>query len=137
MSVLVLDAGNSIRLIERAGSAETVIEVPIAGKVNKLGEIYAFPENHGHFATVLIGANPETIFALAVMEAIPQASILPQDILVCDYGKKPQAGDIGLVPFGKRWLLVRITSKTYDKNIHSFVMRQDYPIPESLTNKEL
>lgn len=130
-------SGFFIRLIERAGSTETVIEVPIAGKVNKLGEIYDFPENHGHFATVLIGANPETIFALAVMEDIPQASMLSQDLLICDYGKKPQPGDICLMPFGKRWFLIRVRSKTYDKELHSFVMRQEYPIPENLTKEEL
>ncbi len=83
-------SGFFIRLVERAGSAEIVIEVPTVGKINKLGEIYDFPEKHGHFATVLIGANPETIFALAVMEEIPQANMLPQDVLICDYGKKPQ-----------------------------------------------
>jgi len=130
-------SGFFIRLIERAGSAETVIEVPITGKVNKLGEIYDFPEDHGHFASVFIGANPETIFALAVMEDIPQASILCQDLLICDSGKKPQPGDICLVPFGKRWFLIRVQSKTYDKEIQSFVMRQEYPIPENLSNEEL
>ena len=35
-------SGFFIRLIERAGSAETVIEIPIAGKVNEYGEVYDF-----------------------------------------------------------------------------------------------
>src|SRR5687768_764236 len=64
-------SGFFIRLIERAGSAETVIEVVIAGKVNRYGELINFPENHGHFASVLSGANPEDVFALAVTDNIP------------------------------------------------------------------
>ncbi len=35
-------SGFFIRLIERAGSAETVIEVPMVGKVNKLGRSTIF-----------------------------------------------------------------------------------------------
>ncbi|MDK1029067.1 MAG: hypothetical protein QGD96_07030, partial [Anaerolineae bacterium] len=61
-------SGYFIRLIERAGSAETVIEIPIAGNVDRYGEIFDFPENHGHFATLLIGANPGQVFALAAQD---------------------------------------------------------------------
>ena len=35
-------SGFFIRLIERAGSAETVIEIPITGKVNRFGELIRF-----------------------------------------------------------------------------------------------
>lgn len=130
-------SGFFIRLIERAGSAEIMIEVPIVGKVNKLGEVYDFPELHGHFASVLAGANPEKIFALALTDDIPQASMLSQDLLICDFSKKAQPGDICLFPFGKRWVLIRVQSKTYDKNTWAFELRQDFPIPANLTKEGL
>ena len=37
-------SGFFIRLIERAGASEIMIEVPIAGKVNGFGELFDFPE---------------------------------------------------------------------------------------------
>ena len=69
-------SGFFIRLIERAGSAETIIEVPITGKVNRFGELIDFPELLGHFPTLLIGAEPGNIFALAVVEDIPEVMII-------------------------------------------------------------
>ena len=65
-------SGFFIRLIERAGSTEIVLEVPTIGKVNKYGEIYKFPKKIGHFASVFSGAKPSEVFALAVMDDIPQ-----------------------------------------------------------------
>ena len=128
-------SGFFIRLIERVGSAETVIEIPIAGKVNRYGELYEFPEKHGHFATVLMGGVPGEVFALAVMDDIPEASILSQDLLICDYGKRPQPGDIAILPWGKesgRWFLCQIYSLTLDQDMESLVMSNKYPIPEDL-----
>jgi SOS-response transcriptional repressor LexA len=133
-------SGFFIRLIERAGSAETVIEVPIAGKVDHYGEVYDFPQMTGHFATLLMGANPEEVFALVVMEDIPQASILAQDLLICDYGKRPQPGDICLIPYGleaRRWFLCQMFSLTYDENTPQLVMANPYPIPEEQINEDL
>ena len=130
-------SGFFIRLIERAGSAETVSEILIVGKVNNLGEVYEFPEKIGHFATVLIGSNPGEVFSLAVMEDIPQASLLAQDLIIFDRGKKPQPGDICIGPIGERLFLFRIGSKTFDRDTPSLVMAQDYPIPEELTKPEL
>ena len=133
-------SGFFIRLIERAGSAETVIEIPIAGKVNKLGEVYDFPQKLGHFPTLLVGAEPEEVFALAVMDDIPQASILAQDLLICDYGKRPQPGDICIIPFGlnaKRLYLCQMYSLTYDKDTPQLIMASQYPIPEKLLDKDL
>jgi SOS-response transcriptional repressor LexA len=133
-------SGFFIRLIERAGSAEVVIEIPIAGKVDRYGEVYDFPQMIGHFATLLVGARPEEVFALAVMEDIPQASILAHDLLICDYGKRPQPGDICLIPYGlkaRRWFLCQIFSLTYDENTPQLVMANPYPIPEEQINKDL
>jgi len=133
-------SGFFIRLIERAGSAETVIEIPIAGKVNKYGEVYEFPHKLGHFPTLLVDAKPEEVFALAVMDDIPQASILAQDLLICDYGKRPQPGDVGIIPFGRnanRYFLCQMYSLTYDKDTPQLIMARQYPIPEDLLNKDL
>jgi SOS-response transcriptional repressor LexA len=133
-------SGFFIRLIERAGSAETVIEIPIAGKVNRYGEVYDFPEKMGHFTSVLIGANPEQVFALAIMEDLPQASLLSHDLLIFDYGKRPQPGDICILPYGlkaRRWFLCQMYSLTFDQDTPQLVMANQYPIPEQLLNKDL
>jgi SOS-response transcriptional repressor LexA len=133
-------SGFFIRLIERAGSAEVVIEIPIAGKINRYGEVYDFPQKLGHFATLLIGAEPGEVFALAIMEDIPQASIRAQDLLICDYGKRPQPGDICILPFGlkaRRWFLCQMFSLTYDQDTPQLVMANKYPIPEQQLNKDL
>jgi SOS-response transcriptional repressor LexA len=128
-------SGFFIRLIERAGSAETIIEVVIAGRVNRFGELTEFPEHHGHFASVLPGANHEDVFALLVIESIPEASIVRGDLLICDRGKRPQPGDIAILPFGRsgrRFFLCRIHSLTSDKDLDNLEVSNPYPIPEKL-----
>jgi repressor LexA len=130
-------SGFFIRLIERAGTTEKVIEVAIAGSVDRYGEVYDFPEKIGHFATVLIGADPMDVFALCLRADIPQASMQNQDILIMDTSKKPQPGDICIAPVGNRFFLVRIGSKTFDENTPSLVMAQQYPIPEKLSNSSI
>lgn len=133
-------SGFFIRLIERAGSAETVIEVPIAGKVDRYGELFEFPQNLGHFATLLVGATPGQVFALAVWDDIPEASILAGDFLICDYGKRPQPGDIAILPFdpqGKRMFLCDIFSLTLDKDMPNLEVSNTYPMPENMIDPEL
>jgi hypothetical protein len=133
-------SGFFIRLIERAGSAETVIEIPIAGKVKKYGEVYDFPQELGHFPTLQVGSEPGEVFALVVMEDIPQANIKAQDLLICDYGKRPQPGDICIIPFGLnagRLFLCQMYSLTFDKDTPQIVVSNPYPIPENLLNKDL
>lgn len=130
-------SGFYIRLIERAGTAELVTEVMIAGKVDKHGEVLEFPEHHGHFASVLQGANPENIFALYVTEAITQANMMVGDLLIFDHDKWPQPGDICIILFGDRLFLVQMYSKTFDKDTPSFEMSNQYPIPERWVNKAL
>ncbi|NOH04972.1 MAG: hypothetical protein HND47_24860 [Chloroflexi bacterium] len=128
-------SGFFIRLLERAGTAEVVIEVVIAGKVNRFGELLEFPEKHGHFASVLQGADPENVFALVVSENIPESSILVGDILICDRNKRPQPGDIAIFPFGKsgkRFLLSRIHSLTSDKDLDNLEASNLYPVPKRL-----
>lgn len=132
-------SGFFIRLVERAGTSEIMIEVPIAGKVNRYGEIYEFPEKHGHFASVLMGANPEDVFALVVTENIPEANMLANDLLICDLSKRPQPSDIAILPFGKeakRFFLCQIYSLTMDRDMESFEASNQYPIPEDLIDDD-
>jgi SOS-response transcriptional repressor LexA len=133
-------SGFFIRLIERAGSTEIVIEIPIAGKVDQYGELSEFPENHGHFATLLTGATPGEVFSLWVTEDIPEAGILAGDLLICDYSKRPQPGDVAVFPFdmkAERLFLCKIYSLTMDKDMENFEVANAYPIPEELLDKEL
>lgn len=128
-------SGFFIRIIERAGAAETMIEVVIVGKVNRFGELFDFPQKHGHFASVLPGADPENVFALVASEGVPEASILAGDWLICDRGKRPQPGDIAVLPYGKkgkRFFLCRIHSLTSDKDLDTLEASNQYPIPEKL-----
>lgn len=128
-------SGFFIRLLERAGSAETIIEVVITGKVNRYGELIEFPKKHGHFASVLQGADPENVFVLVASETIPEANILHGDLLICDRGKRPQPGDIAILPFGisgRRFLLCRIHSLTSDKDLDNLEVSNQYPVSESL-----
>lgn len=130
-------SGFFIRLIERAGSAEVVMEVPIGGQVGEYGEVVDFPAELGHFASVFVGANPDAVFALAVAKDIPQSSILAGDLIIFDLNKKPQPGDICIGPIGNRFFLIKIDSKTYDGETFSADTAQAYPIPESITKPEL
>lgn len=128
-------SGFFIRLLERAGSAETIVEVVIAGRVNRYGELTDYPQKHGHFASVLQGADPENVFALVVSQSIPEASILHGDTLICDMSKRPQPGDIAILPFGRsgrRFFLCRIHSLTSDKDLDNLEVSNQYPIPENL-----
>jgi len=82
-----------------------------------------------------MGGKPGEVFALVVTADIPEASILSRDLLICDYGKRPQPGDIAILPWGKesgRWFVCRIYSLTYDQNLDSLVASNKYPIPEDL-----
>lgn len=130
-------SGFFIRLIERAGSAEVVTEIAIAGKIDRYGEVYDFPQKLGHFASLLVGANPAELFGLVAFEDIPQAGILLGDLIIFDSGKKPQPNDICIFPIGERLFLVRVTSKTFDREITSDVMAMEYPIPEELVREDV
>jgi len=110
--------------------------VPIAGKVNQYGEVIDFPEHIGNFPAIFSGAKPDEVFALVVTGQIPQASMRTNDFVVFDIKKKPQPGDICIGPFGERLFLIRVASKTYDKDMPSLLMAQDYPILEALSHPE-
>ena len=128
-------SGFFIRLIERAGSAETMVEIPLTGKIDGYGELYDFPQELGHFASVLIGSKPDEVFALVVMEDIPQASMLASDFIIFDMGKKPQPGDICIAPMGERLFVVRVASTSFE-DTPSLVAAQQYPIPEKLARPD-
>ena len=115
-----------------------MIEIPIAGKVNRYGELFDFPKKLSHFSTVLMGSKPGEVFALVAIEDIPEASILSQDILICDKGKHPQPGDIAILPWGKqggRWFLCQLYSLTLDEDLDTLEASNQYPIPEDLLDK--
>ena len=129
--------GFFIRLIERAGSPESVVEVPVVGKLDRYGEVLDFPEMVGHFASVLVGSQLDEIFALYCTVDIPEASLLENDIIIFDRGKKPQPGDICIGPIGNRLFLLRVHSKTFDRDTPNPLLAQDYPIPDDLSHPEL
>ncbi len=129
-------SGFFIRLVERAGSAEAVTEIVIAGKLNQYGEVVEFPKKHGHFASLIKGSKPEELFGIVAIEEIPNCGILIGDLIIFDYGMKPKQNEVALIAIGERWLLIRVVSKTFDKLIRSDVMASDYPIPEDLRNVE-
>ena len=83
-----------------------MVEIVIAGKINHYGEVFDFPQELGHFASVLIGSRPDKVFALVIMEDIPQANMSAQDFIIFDMGKKPQPGDICIAPIGERLFLI-------------------------------
>lgn len=130
-------SGFFIRLIERAGSPERVIEVPIAGKITRFGEVIDFPIELGHFASVVIGSDPTDVFALFTTEDIPEVSACSQDLILFDLKKKPQPGDICLTYIGEKLFLIKIMSETYDERLHSLVIAQQYPIPEKIKNQNV
>jgi SOS-response transcriptional repressor LexA len=126
-------SGFFIRLLERVGTMEKMIEVLVTGEVNRYGEVVDFPKKLNSFPAVLPGVNHMDVFALFVKEDIPEASILRGDILFCDVGKHPQPLDIAFLAFGKRrFLLSRIHALTSDKNLDSIEASNQYPIPERL-----
>ena len=130
-------SGFFIRLIERAGSVETVMEIGLSGRIDQFGEVYDFPQELGHFSAVVVGSKAEDVFSLFTTADIPLANISSQDILIFDTSKKPQPGDVCLTYIGERLFLVRIASKTYDEDLHSLLLAQQYPIPANLDDPEL
>lgn len=128
-------SGFFIRLIERAGTSEVVAEVHILGKLDQFGEVKEFPRPLGHFTTVVAGSDPQALFSLVAFETIPQIHVAEGDALIFDYERKPRPEDICMAPFGNRLFLIRVLSKTFDRDIRSDVMASDYPIPMALTNE--
>lgn len=129
-------SGFFIRLIERGGMQEVVMRVPLAGKINQLGEVYDFPEPLGEIPAIFAGVNPDDVFALVLMDDIPQVNMDANDFVFFDKGKKPQPRDICIGIFGERYLLFRITHKTFDEMMVSYDASHDYPFPTALSDPE-
>lgn len=129
-------AGFFIRLVERAGTSEIMTEIAIVGKFNKYGEVYEFPKLLGHFPSLLTGVKPQQLFSLIATENMPQAGILVGDLIIFDGDKKPQPNDICLFPMGEKWFLIRIASKTFDRDFESIELAMDYPIPEGIVKED-
>jgi SOS-response transcriptional repressor LexA len=129
------ESGYYIRLSEQGGGIEKAIEILIIGQIDEYGEIIDLPNQLGHFPVVLIGVDENKVFALKAARDIPQGQILTGDYLICDYSKRPQPGDLAILPFGKqsnRWFLCRIYSMTLDADLDSLEVSNLYPIPASL-----
>lgn len=131
------EAGFFIRLNERAGMQEVVMHVPIFGKVDHLGEVLDFPEKLGGFDDFFFGAKPETIFAVLLTEDIPNLKMRAMDAIIFDRSKKPQPGDICILPIGHRLFLAKIDSKTIDRQVHSLETSIRFPIPADLIDPEV
>ena len=101
-------SGFFIRLIERYGSSESVIEIPIVGKVNKYGEVSVFPSRLGHFATLLLDSEPGELFALTMAGEIQQEGIIAHDVIIFEHGIIPGPGDICIAPIGTKQFLIQI-----------------------------
>jgi SOS-response transcriptional repressor LexA len=135
-SVRSRESGFFIRLVERAGMREVVMHVPIVGKVDYLGEVLDFPEDLGEFPDFFFGAEPYSIFALILTEDIPNARMRRGDSIVFDLSKKPQPGDICILPIGQRLFLAKIGSKTIDRQVQSLETSIRFPIPTDLIDPE-
>ena len=114
-----------------------VMQVPIFGKVDHIGEVLDFPEKLGGFDDFFFGAKPETIFALALTEDIPNVKMRAGDGIVFDRSKKPQPGDICILPIRHRLFLMKIDSKTIDGQVHSLETSIRFPIPADLIDPEV
>lgn len=129
------ESGYYIRLSEQGGGIEKAIEILVMGKINNYGEVIDYPSEQGNFPLILLGVDENKVFALKVAQDIPQEQILAGDYLICDFSKRPQPGDIAILPFGKRsnrWFLCRIYSMTLDADLDSLEASNLYPIPASL-----
>ena len=74
------------------------------------------------------------------MSILAPVDPLVNDLLICDTSKRPQPGDIAILPFGKeaiRFFLCRIHSLSLDKDMESFEVSIQYPIPEDIIDQEL
>lgn len=126
-------SGFFIRLIESYGLAETVIEIPIVGKVNKYGEAFEFPSGLGHFATLLLDSEPGELFAVIMVGEIPQEEILAHDVIIFEQGITTRPGDICIAPIGKKQFLIQIDEQIETKfTWHPLAFDKDNP--EYFTN---
>jgi SOS-response transcriptional repressor LexA len=130
-------SGFFIRLAERGVGIEKIINLMIIGKVDKDGFLNEFPGKHGNIDACLIGVDEIEVFGLKMSEDLPQASLRAGDILICDYGKRPQATDIAVLPFGintRKYWLCQIFSQTMDKDMPNLEVANPFPIPEDLVD---
>lgn len=129
-------SGYFVRLVERGGAQEVVMQVPVAGKINQLGEVYDFPKMWGDFPAILAGVQQDEVFSLVLTADIPQVDMEQNDFVIFDKGKQPQPGDISICIVGERYFLFRITRLTFDGRHLSYEAAQDYPLPEGLVDVE-
>jgi hypothetical protein len=106
--------------------------------------VQQFPSQLGYFPVVLLGVDENRVFAVQATADIPQEHIRGGDCLICDADKRPQPGDIALLPFGKRsnrQFLCRIYSATFggsdfDVELDYTEAVSTYPMPEFLLDPD-
>jgi hypothetical protein len=117
-------------LIERYGSSEIVVEIPIVGKVNNFGEVYQFPSSLGHTATLLLDSEPGELFALTMTGDIAQEDLLVHDVIIFEQGITPGPCDICIGPIGVKQYLIQIDEEINNRftwhPLSYDVERQDY-----------
>jgi SOS-response transcriptional repressor LexA len=147
------EAGYFIRLIENAGRREKIVGVPIVGQMNRYGEVEflaslneieqleedeameKFRDTQG-IPILTLSPTAESLIALEIVEDVPQVSMQSGDLLIIDPGRQPKPWDICLFAFYERFFLIRVVSKTFDKDTPWLKMAQEYPIPEAFSHPE-
>lgn len=118
-------SGFFIRLPERIGTFERLIEINVVAKVNRFGELLDFPKKFGHFPAIVVGADREDVFAVELWHHIPIANIQAGDYLIFDQKRKPKPDNIGIISIGKGWFLARLYSLEVEKEYPFFEFVKD------------
>lgn len=117
--------GFYIRAPDRINTTAPFYEVNLVGKVDRYGGIFDFPEKFGHFLTTIPGSKQEDVFAVKLWQHIPSESMQAMDIIFFDQERTPQPDQIGIIPWGKRWFLVRLYALRIDDNLPFYPLLED------------
>ena len=114
--------GFYIRMPQVIGATAPIFETNLIGKINRYGEIIDFAEKFGHFPTTAVDSKQENVFALELWQHIPTAKMQSGDLIIFDQKRTPQPDTIGIIPWGKRWLLSRLFSPIIDENLPFYTL---------------
>lgn len=117
--------GFYIRVPERIETAAPFFEINLIGKVNRYGEIIDFPEKDGHFPIAIVGSNQEDLFAVELLQHIPSANMETGDIIIFDQERTPQPDQIGIIPWGRGWIMVHLYSPQINDDLPFFALLEN------------
>ena len=117
--------GFYIRVPERIGTTAPFYEINLIGKVNRYGEVIDFTEKYGHFPITCDGSAQQSVFAVELWQHIPNANMQAGDLIIFDQEITPQSDQIGIIPWGKGWLLARLFSLRIDEDLPFFPLLED------------